>query len=106
MPGVYSKRKGADPIPDGGVYVGRPTQFGNPFAVKGSTDRHAEHLRAVRAYEEWINGDEATVIRERARRELAGKDLVCWCQSPSDENPLPCHATILLEIANGEADAT
>ena len=29
------------------------------------------------------------------RRELAGKDLVCWC--PLDK---PCHADILLELAN------
>ncbi|MDI9901324.1 DUF4326 domain-containing protein [Rhodococcus sp. IEGM 1409] len=30
------------------------------------------------------------------RAELAGKDLACWC--PIDE---PCHADVLLEIANG-----
>ncbi|GAG87489.1 unnamed protein product, partial [marine sediment metagenome] len=26
--------------------------------------------------------------------ELKGKDLVCWCA------PLPCHADVLLELAN------
>ena len=30
------------------------------------------------------------------RCELAGKDLACWCK-PGD----PCHADVLLEIANG-----
>lgn len=29
------------------------------------------------------------------RRELAGKDLACWCKSWD-----PCHADVLLEVAN------
>ncbi|ATN65310.1 hypothetical protein A3857_18520 [Cereibacter sphaeroides] len=29
-------------------------------------------------------------------RELRGKDLACWCQPGA-----PCHADVLLEIANG-----
>lgn len=32
---------------------------------------------------------------EEIRRNLAGRDLVCWC--PSGE---PCHADTLLELAN------
>ena len=34
--------------------------------------------------------------RAQIRRELRGKDLVCWC-------PLSdlCHADVLLEVANG-----
>lgn len=36
---------------------------------------------------------------DRIRNELAGFDLACWC--PLDQ---PCHADVLLEIANrGEA---
>ena len=31
---------------------------------------------------------------EETVKELAGKDLVCWCA------PLPCHADVLLELAN------
>ena len=34
---------------------------------------------------------------EMVREELAGKDLACWC--PLDQ---PCHADVLLEIANPE----
>lgn len=30
------------------------------------------------------------------KAELKGKDLVCWCA------PKPCHADVLLEIANEE----
>jgi len=32
---------------------------------------------------------------EDVRRELAGRDLACWC--PLDG---PCHADVLIEIAN------
>ena len=35
---------------------------------------------------------------EKIRAELAGKDLACWC--PLDQ---PCHADVLLELANGGA---
>lgn len=48
------------------------------------------HLRGSLWY-----GSESYV--EQIRRELAGKDLMCWC--PLD---MPCHADVLLEIANGE----
>jgi hypothetical protein len=33
-----------------------------------------------------------------ARRLLAGRELVCWC--PEDQ---PCHADVLLELANERA---
>jgi hypothetical protein len=36
---------------------------------------------------------------EAARRELAGKDLACWCK-PGEL----CHADIWLEVANGKTD--
>ena len=98
MPGVYSKRRGADPIPDGAVYVGRGTVWGNPWKIgeDGTRDEVVERYRAA------VMADGKAPLRKRIRQELAGKDLVCWCQSPSDEDPLPCHATVLLEIANGE----
>jgi hypothetical protein len=35
--------------------------------------------------------------RRDARRDLKGKNLACWC--PLDQ---PCHADILLRIANAE----
>ena len=34
----------------------------------------------------------------RLRHELAGYDLACWC--PLDQ---PCHADVLLELANADA---
>ena len=86
-------------MPDGAVYVGRPTKWGNPFQVgkgipflpgrKVADNRHAASLFAAHALQE-----EALIAAARA--ELRGKDLACWC--PLDR---PCHADILLAIANG-----
>lgn len=35
-------------------------------------------------------------LMERARAELRGKDLACWCALDQ-----PCNANVLLEIASG-----
>lgn len=36
---------------------------------------------------------------DEIRAELAGRDLACWC--PLDK---PCHADVLLELANGSTE--
>jgi Domain of unknown function (DUF4326) len=79
-------------VPDGAVYVGRQAPglrkslYANPFPVK--TYGLAESLRRYRMHAEEF--DLATL-----RRDLAGKDLACWC--PLDQS---CHADVLLELAN------
>lgn len=86
MPKVFNK---FDPdIPASAVYVGRPTKWGNPFKV-------ADYGRgtALQEYSKWIKTQPQ--LRADARRELRGKDLVCWCK------PDACHADILMSIANG-----
>jgi hypothetical protein len=38
---------------------------------------------------------------EDIRRELRGKNLACWCPLEDENgNRVPCHADVLLEIAN------
>lgn len=92
MPRVYSRRKGAETPPADAIYVGRPTVWGNPFIVGVDGDQG----ECVELYRKYIMraSSAAMNLRERARRELAGKDLVCWCHL------LPCHADVLLEVAN------
>ena len=87
MPKVYNKR--TDTIPEGAIYVGRPTKWGNPFTINRTRSRR----EVVQLYRLWLLSNGQRV--EDAKRELRGKDLVCWC------SPLPCHADILMEIANG-----
>lgn len=79
--------------PAGAVVVARPSKWGNPFVVD------AEHGRAdvvARFVQALADGDPAlAVTADDVRRELAGRDLACWC--PLDE---PCHADVLLRVAN------
>lgn len=76
-------------MPEGVVYVGRPTRWGNPFG------KDAESLAS---YRKWI----ALMLKQStdALDLLRGKDLACWCK----EDAL-CHADILLELANGSGNA-
>jgi hypothetical protein len=102
--------------------VGRPTKWGNPFIVgrqstkghvykyawaasaKPGTLSHTVHkfigyyrekradaiADAVMYYRDYLKGSSLDYS------ELRGKDLACWC--PIDQ---PCHADVLIELANG-----
>lgn len=75
-------------MPENAVYVGRPTRWGNPFKV--SVYGLEESLRFFGKYLEARLRVEPDFLEP-----LRGKDLACWC--PLDR---PCHADILLELAN------
>ena len=94
-------------MPNGCVYVGRPTRWGNPFHWEyfeelASYDRHkAKELAALR-FRLWLEGEVPGSDQRRREildhiEELRGHDLACWCRP--DE---PCHADVLLELANRE----
>ena len=86
-------------MPTGAVYVGRPTRWGNPFTVAASdrtadtAARRAAHAASVARCRAYL--DATPLLKRAVVRELRGKDLACWC--PLD---LPCHADVLLEVAN------
>lgn len=103
-------------MPEGAVYVGRPTRWGNPFLWTSypttwvSPDGEsfaitdaARRGKAVAAFEEAVRDDIGVITgyptKVDLRRELGGRDLACWC--PLDQ---PCHADVLLRVAN-EAQA-
>lgn len=86
MPKVLNKYK--DEIPKGAVYVGRPTKFGNPFPMAFPEDRPL----VISKFRQHVK--EHPELTRAIKEELKGRDLVCFCA------PLPCHADILLEIAN------
>ena len=71
-------------MPPGAVYVGRPSRWGNPCDT-------VEDFR----YMLQVNQLERCSV-EDVRSQLRGRDLACWC--PLDR---PCHADVLLEVANG-----
>lgn len=118
---IQRKRTKGYKMPEGAVYVGRPTKWGNPFyhvqrfvsldaslrcyamAVKGYWDpseisdvpdgpfqiAHRDWQEFGRRFKSGFGP------AEEIKEALRGKDLACWC--PLDQ---PCHADVLLEIAN------
>lgn len=116
-------------LPENTVYVGRGTKWGNPFrvddglnlttldlteSVDGRPFRYPvkESMTAVISPElavdlysvllRWRHVGMSPALRalpmaSQARADLAGKNLACWC--PLDQ---PCHADVLLEVANRE----
>ena len=88
-------------LPPNTINVARPTAWGNPFVV-GSIDhrtgeRIVDRAHAVRLFEErWFGISFAGLsMAEIASDELRGFNLACWC--PLDQ---PCHADVLLRVAN------
>jgi hypothetical protein len=91
---IQLSRKKGWRMPPNTVKVDRTTRWGNPFRVDESQDA----AKCVRLYRLWM-GDPGSVgwqeIVPLARRDLRGKNLACWCPLGA-----PCHADVLLEIAN------
>lgn len=91
-------RKSTPSIPVGSVYVGRPTQWGNPAVIgewfkfeyvhdnRVAVSMFYEHCKTLALAEpeqfaEWL-------------KPLVDRNLCCWC-SPGDA----CHADVLLALA-------
>lgn len=108
-------------MPANTVKVDRTTVWGNPFDVREYGHDLAMHLFAYTARGWWSPAnvrelDEQTVemlhdahcrwMRRigdplaRARSELRGKNLACWCTLPEESADDLCHAAILLKLAN------
>lgn len=110
--------------PEGAIVVARPTRFGNPFVVGSQCSLSGfdadgmsfdgvsvtmTRSMAVEAYRDLMIGRLDTYGSEHpddlvyvqiwrdALDSLRGRDLACWC--PLDQ---PCHADVLLELANAK----
>ena len=83
-----SRRKGVR-LPAGAVVVTRPTKWGNPHPLELGREE------AVHRYRQDLLAGRLAVTVDDARQELRGRDLACYCAL--DE---PCHADVLLELAN------
>ena len=97
------------------VNVARPSKWGNPikvgreievwFVFKTVRIRPQSREDAVRWFSSVVRDNRRCSFMaeypsiEEIRRELRGKNLACWC--PTDH---PCHADVLLEIANDWPD--
>lgn len=87
--------------PEGAVYVGRGTRWGNPFRVGAPHPHPDENGRPIRDRAEAVDLFELHIgpmgmheyddDKLAALRAMAGRPLMCWC--PLDQ---PCHANVLL----------
>lgn len=88
-------------MPENTVKVDRSTKWGNPFPIgkDGPLGRHPIDAEgAVGFFRAMLSDPE---MRDAAGypsdlSPLRGKNLACWCPLGA-----PCHAAVLLEIANG-----
>lgn len=93
---VHNKR--AEAMNANDVYIGRGSEWGNPFSSKPSSYDVvvvASNTEAILRYEEYLID---RLYREPALREevakLKGKRLFCYCK------PAPCHGDVLALIAS------
>lgn len=99
---IQRKRSSGWTAPEGAVYVGRPTRYGNPFHL-GKTVNYGEPFNGIyvrdreHAVELFRELMRLSPVRcEEIRAELGGKTLMCWCPAGSS-----CHGDVLLRIAAG-----
>lgn len=103
--------------------VGRPGRLDTRLVIY-ELPRALDAMEAVLQFESWIDGyaipngmrpDNLTKVGRRAiwdelasRRarifeclhDLRGKNLACWCSITAPDSYVPCHADVLLSIAN------
>lgn len=104
---IQRKRTKGWRMPEGAIYVGRGSMWGNPWRVGDTVMTHTPSVAAqgetVYAREFVISPHIAVAFYRAAFEpdlddivdQLRGHDLACWC--PLDQ---PCHADVLLELAN------
>ncbi|MEO9625875.1 MAG: DUF4326 domain-containing protein [Qipengyuania citrea] len=103
-----SRRKGWR-MPPNTVKVDRSTKWGNPWSVPGDFKNPADAVERFRSavIGPVLDGKQCRpnaaaksyigTIIDCAPIELRGKNLACWCSLDQ-----PCHADVLLELANAE----
>jgi len=90
-----SRRRGWR-MPANTVKVDRTTRWGNPY-VGGSHLTPEQRGYVTGLFNEYLQRPEQAEEVAAIRAQLRGKNLACWC--PLDQ---PCHADVLLQIANDE----
>jgi len=86
---IQRKRTKGWKMPPNTVYVGRPTKWGNSFIGENSIEQYRKFIMS------WYKSGDTGFLNDL--KKLRGKNLACQC--PLDK---PCHADILLKLANRE----
>lgn len=67
------------------VYIGRGSEFGNPFQIGKDMDRE----KVIKFYKEWFEFECKDPEFVQKLMELKGKKLGCFCK------PLACHGDVI-----------
>lgn len=109
MKRIQRRRTKGWQMPEGTMYVGRPSRWGNPWRAGLNHDDLSSNFsltreEAVSMFRQmWTTFSVSAIEQDLAP--LRGRDLACWCPlSYPDGTIVPCHADVLLELANGSQD--
>lgn len=92
---IQRKRVRGWKAPPDTIYVGRPSHHGNKYRV-GVDGNAAECVAKFKEDWKWgLSHPLGKLALQSTLDKLRGKNLSCWC--PLDQ---PCHADVLLELAN------
>jgi hypothetical protein len=84
---IQRKRQKGWKKPDGAVYIGYGTKYGNPYKWKDLPGGKAE---AVHLYREWLPKAVSSGVVDL--EPLRGSIIMCFCRE--DE---PCHGDVIIE---------
>lgn len=81
------------------VYIGRPSIYGNPFAIgyrcKRCGQLHPDGGSTLKCYREYmLERIETDPVFKEAIEALRDKTLVCFCK------PKPCHGDVIMNYLN------
>lgn len=122
---IQRKRTRGWRMPDGAVYVGRGTRWGNPFIIGEPINRDSDlwpyiaqqfpggtaGFQSVKpllretvavAHGWWFI--EQPHLMLAVAEELGGRDLACWCPLPAPGEEDICHAAFLLAMSNDDLE--
>ena len=92
----------------GTIMTGNPNDWGNPWSHKDGTLAKFKVSTVEEAVANFRDYVEARPnLMAAIRRDLCGKVLACWCNSPRRKNKTheACHGDVLVEIANSRENA-
>lgn len=81
-------------------YIGRPSMFGNPYAVgpepcKACGKPHSTAELTLPCYRKWLQKQRQDPDFEQEFQKLKGHVLGCYCK------PGPCHGDVIVELLDG-----
>ena len=91
-PRIRIQRRAGWSLPDGYVWIVRPTRWSNPIRIDETTNRHD----AVQGFRRLLLEGRLPITVEDIQREIGepGYGVACYCRDDQD-----CHGDVILQVA-------